>query len=83
MEKKLFLEEGKSIESHATKNKIVAEKWRELSVSEKKQYFERSRASSSDNPVPKCSWKEASRILRNLESSVSMNILPRSACVVA
>lgn len=67
----LFLIEGRSIQSHAEKNKIVGERWRQMSEEEKEPYY--GRAKEGTNTIrnqPEKSWKEASRIIKNLESNV-------------
>ena len=66
-----WLAEGRSIQSHAEKNKIVAERWRQMSEVEKTPYFERAKEGAcGTRGQPEKSWKEASRIIRNLESNV-------------
>ena len=66
-----FLIEGRSIQSHAEKNKIVGERWRQMTEEEKEPYFERSKEGTIARKCPpEKSWKEASRIIRNLESNV-------------
>lgn len=62
--------EGKSIESHAIKNKVIADRWRELPDTEKATFYDRSKVSLSNLVSPECSWKEASRLLRNFEANV-------------
>ena len=65
--------EGRAIHSHTTKNKVVAQKWRDLPEDEKATYFERSSVGPSESScTPESSWKEASRILKNFESNVSL-----------
>ena len=69
--KRQFFTEGKSIQSHEEKNKIVAERWCLMSESEKTPYYERAKEGTCGTwSQPEKSWKEASRIIRNLESNV-------------
>lgn len=66
-----FLIEGRSIQSHAERNKIVGERWRQMSEEEKEPYYERAKeGTNATRSQPEKSWKEASRIIRNLESNV-------------
>lgn len=63
--------EGKSIKSNAEKNKIAAKKWKELPATEKDEYFKQAKEQVGVRQAPKNSWKEASRIIKNMESNVS------------
>ena len=66
-----FLIEGRSIQSHSERNKIVGERWRQMSEEEKEPYYERAKEGTNGiRSQPEKSWKEASRIIRNLESNV-------------
>ena len=59
------------IQSHVEKNKIVASRWRQMSEVEKTPYYERAKEGTcGTRGQPEKSWKEASRIIRNLESNV-------------
>ena len=67
-----MLIEGRLIQSHAQKNKIVAERWHQMLETEK---VPRAKEDTCGNKSqPEKSWKEASRIIRNLESNVCINI---------
>ena len=65
--------EGKSIKSNAAKNKIAARKWKELPATEKDEYFKQAKEQVGMHQAPKNSWKEASRIIKNMEANVSIN----------
>ena len=65
--------EGKSIKSNAEKNKIAARKWKELTAREKDEYFKQAKEQVGLHQAAKGSWKEASRIIKNLESNVGIN----------
>ena len=69
------LAEGRLIQSHAEKNKIIAERWRQMSEVEKTPYFEHAKEGAcGTRGQPVKSWKEASRIIRNLESNVCSRV---------
>ena len=70
-----FLIEGRSIQSHAEKNKVVGERWRQMTEEEKEPYYGRAKeGSDAIRSQPEKSWKEASRIIRNMESNVCVCI---------
>ena len=69
----IFILEGKSIKSNAEKNKIAARKWKELLATEKDEYFKQAKEQVGIHQAPKNSWKEASRIIKNMEANVSKN----------
>lgn len=66
----IFLE-GKSMKSNAEKNKMAARKWKELPAREKDEYFKQAKEQVGMHQGPNGSWKEVSRIIKNLESNVS------------
>ena len=44
-----FLIEGRSIQLHAERNKIVSEKWRHMSEEEKEPYYERAKEGTNES----------------------------------
>lgn len=63
---------GKQIESFVEKNKIAAEKWRNLDHSEKQQYFKTANEIGIDPFIGgECSsWREVRRMLANMKTVV-------------
>ncbi len=46
--------EGRSIESHAIKNRLITERWWELPDAEKATFYDRSKVSQSSTVSPEC-----------------------------
>jgi len=65
-----FILEGKSIKSNDEKNKIVAKKWKELAAKDKDNYYQQTKEQPGTHHASRNSWKESSRIIKNLESNV-------------
>ena len=63
----LVLIEGRSIQSHSERNKIVGKRWCQMSEEEKEPYYEHAKEdTNATRSQPEKYWKETSRIIRNL-----------------
>ena len=69
-----FLTDGKAISSLKDKNRVVAQNWKSLSEGEKQRYYEDAKQGStgSNDSDYQHTWKETSRIIRNLNNTVGV-----------
>ena len=66
----LSIVEDRALQTLSEKNKQAADKWKKMSVEDKKEYIDAAKDTILN--MEECGWGEASRILRNMQTNVCL-----------